>query len=69
MTIISVVLSIFSSPSKPKTAKRRPEFPSIENIKRAIRNLTETRYSDKAREFTLAQTLNCSVDLSQRERL
>ena len=62
MTIISVVLSIFSSPSKPKTAKRRPEFPSIENIKR-------TRYSDKAREFTLAQTLNCSVDLSQRKCL
>ena len=31
--------------------------------------LTETRYSDKAREFTLAQALNCSVDFRQRERL
>jgi hypothetical protein len=32
MTIISVVLSIFSSPSKPKTAERRQEFQDIVNI-------------------------------------
>src|ERR1700733_11356639 len=36
-----------------KTAKRRPEFPAIEN--KGQETLTETRYSDKAREFTLAQ--------------
>jgi hypothetical protein len=31
-TISSVVLSIFSSPSKPKTVKRRQEFRDIMNI-------------------------------------